>query len=69
MSCCGNKRRAHKAWLTARPVRLRFQGAGAIALRGAVTGRAYTASESTPEIEVDPRDAGGFLEDGLFIRA
>lgn len=69
MSCCGNKRQAFKAWLKPRPVRLRFLGAGAIALKGAVTGTPYMASESTREIEVDPRDAGGLVHDGLFAHA
>lgn len=52
-----------------RPVRLRFEGSGTIALRGAITGKPYAASESTREIDVDPRDAGGFLQDGIFVRA
>jgi hypothetical protein len=52
-----------------RPVRLRFQGAGVIALKGEITGRPYSASESTREIDVDPRDAAGFLLDGLFVLA
>lgn len=69
MSCCGNKRQAHRAWLMPRPVRLRFQGAGVIALKGEITGRPYSASESTREIDVDPRDAAGFLLDGLFVLA
>jgi hypothetical protein len=69
MSCCGNKRQAFKAWLTPRPVRLRFLGAGSITLKGAFTGNAYMASESSREIEVDPRDAGEFVLHGAFVRA
>ena len=69
MSCCGKKRQAHRAWLAPRPVRLRFQGAGAIAFTGALTGKPYTASESSREIDVDPRDAAAILQDGLFVRA
>jgi len=69
MSCCGKKRQAHRAWLMPRPVRLRFEGSGTIALRGAITGKPYTATESTREIDVDPRDAGAFLQDGIFVRA
>ena len=26
MSCCGSRRKAHKAWLISRPVRLRYVG-------------------------------------------
>ena len=69
MSCCGNKPEAYKAWLKPRPVRLRFLGTGAIALKGPVTGQPYMASESTREIEVDPRDAGELVEHGVFTRA
>lgn len=69
MSCCGNKRQAYRAWLMPRPVRLRFEGSGTIALKGAMTGKPYMASESTREIDVDPRDAGGLLQNDLFVRA
>jgi len=69
MSCCGNKRQAYRTWLAPRPIRLRFLGAGAVALKGAVTGKSYMASESTREIEVDPRDAGEFVQNGIFVRA
>jgi hypothetical protein len=69
MSCCGNKRQAFKAWLKPRPVRLRFLGAGVIALKGAVTGTPYMASQTAREIEVDPRDAGDLVQHGVFVRA
>ena len=69
MSCCGNKRQAYRTWLMPRPVRLRFLGAGAIALKGAATGKPYAASESTREIEVDPRDASELVRHGVFVRA
>jgi hypothetical protein len=52
-----------------RPVRLRFLGEGKIEAKGTVTGTPYGASESKREIEVDPRDARAFLQDGKFALA
>jgi hypothetical protein len=73
MSCCGRRRRAHKAWLMSRPVRLRFlgefAGEGAIEVKGSVTGKPYVFSEETREMAVDPRDAGGFLQQRSFALA
>jgi len=64
-----DERGAQKARQVNRPVRLRFIGAGTIALKGPVTGKPYLASESAREIEVDPRDADEFVQSGVFVRA
>jgi hypothetical protein len=64
-----NKRQAEKASKLAGPVRLRFTGEGTIAIKGPVTGKTYLASESTREIDVDPRDAEEFIQNGIFVRA
>jgi hypothetical protein len=66
MSCCGQRRQAHKAWLAPRPVRMRFVGTGAMEARGAVTGRTYAASERAPDIDVDARDARELVKSGQF---
>ncbi|HEY2859735.1 MAG TPA: hypothetical protein VGJ21_15045 [Terracidiphilus sp.] len=65
MSCCG-QRRANKAWLAPRPVRMRYLGAAPVETKGGVTGRMYAASERTPHIEVDARDARELLKSGQF---
>lgn len=69
MGCCGTKRQAYRAWLSPRPVRLRFLGTGTIELKGATTGKSYVVSKETREIDVDPRDASGLLQGGRFNRA
>ena len=69
MSCCGGRRKAYKAWLAPRPVRLRFLGEGRVEAKGTATGKPYVASESTREIDVDPRDANAFLQGGKFVMA
>ena len=69
MTSSESKRQVEKASLAAPPVRLRFLGTGTIALKGAITGKPYLASESTREIDVDARDATEFLEHGVFSRA
>ena len=66
MSCCGQRRKAHRAWLESRPVRMLFVGEGRVEAKGKVTGRSYVVSESAREIEVDARDARNFLEGGRF---
>jgi hypothetical protein len=67
MSCCGQRRQAHKAWLAPRPVRLRFVGTGTLEARGAATGRTYAASERAPQVEVDGRDARDLVKSGQFV--
>ena len=69
MSCCGKKRQEYRAWLSPRPVRLRFLGTGTIELKGATTGKSYVVSKDAREIEVDPRDASGLVQSGRFNRA
>lgn len=66
MSCCGQRRRAHRAWLTSRPIRLRFLGEGTIVVKGSVTGRPYIFSEEAREGNVDLKDARGFLQGSNF---
>ncbi len=67
MSCCGARRQAFKAWLVSRPIRLRFIAAGVFQSNGAATGRTYLASETAPEVEIDPRDAKQILATGKFV--
>lgn len=66
MSCCGQRREAYKAWLQPHPIRLRFLGDGTFEFRGPFSGTTYSASETTREIEVDPRDAREVVQSGRF---
>jgi hypothetical protein len=68
MGCCG-QRRANKAWLAPRPVRLRFVGMGTAEATGMGTGKMYVASDRAPEIEVDARDARDLVQSGMFVIA
>jgi hypothetical protein len=66
MSCCGGRRRAHKAWLQSRPVRLRYLGDEAAEVTGRITGRRYEFTVEEREREVDAQDALGLLQSGGF---
>ena len=61
MSCCGSRRQAHKAWLTPRPVSVRYLGNVPITAVGLVTKNRYEFSPGTPTITVDARDAAELL--------
>jgi hypothetical protein len=45
---------------------MRYLGAAPVETKGGVTGRMYAASERTPHIEVDARDARELLKSGQF---
>ena len=66
MGCCGGRRRANKAWLVPRPVRLRYLGKDPIRTVGGVTGRPYEFSSQNPESEVDARDAAELVKTSTF---
>jgi len=69
MSCCGRRRQTYKAWMVSRPVRLRFLGEGTIQVRGNSTGKSYVFTETEREMDVDPRDARGLLQEGSITVA
>lgn len=66
MSCCGGRRKAHKAWLLSRPVRLHYLGAVSVRVLGRVPGTSYEFSPASPEADVDARDAAGLLRTATF---
>jgi hypothetical protein len=68
MSCCGQRRRAHKAWLLARPVSVRYLATEPIRAVGQVTGNFYEFSSATPELYVDARDVAALLDTASFAR-
>jgi hypothetical protein len=37
--------------------------------KGTATGTIYTVSEQSPELKVDPRDAGELVKSGQFVAA
>lgn len=67
MSCCGGRRKAHKAWLVSRPVPLRYLGEGPIHVVGPITGKQYSFPTETQEIEVDAHDAPGLIQTRKFL--
>ena len=69
MSCCGHRRRAYKAWLLPRPVRLRSLASEPIRAVGRVTGNVYEFSSASPEMDVDARDAVELLKATDFALA
>lgn len=69
MSCCGSRRKTHKAWLASRPVLLRYLGEGPIQVVGKVTGKPYAFTTETRELEVDAHDALGLLQSSNFLVA
>ncbi len=50
------------------PARMRYMGAAAIVVRGAITGMAYSFSAAHPVQWVDARDVAGLLAKGIFGR-
>jgi hypothetical protein len=69
MSCCGSRRRAHRAWMVARPVRLRYLGDESTQVIGNATGRPYSFTTVAREMDVDPHDAQGLLQTQSFVVA
>ena len=69
MSCCGSRRKAHKAWLQSRPVRLRYLGEQWAHVIGRATGKTYLFTTGEREMDVDARDALGLLQIGSFLVA
>lgn len=69
MSCCGNKRRSHKAWLISRPIRLRYVGDQPARVIGNATGTTYSFTVTEREADVDARDALGLLQTKNFLIA
>jgi hypothetical protein len=48
---------------------VRYLGTRPVRVRGAASGRAYTASATDPLLRVDARDAAALLRTGLFRTA
>jgi len=69
MSCCGGRRKAHKAWLISRPVRLRYLGEQSALVTGNATGTTYSFTTSERETDVDARDAPSLLQTKNFLVA
>jgi hypothetical protein len=69
MSCCGGRRKAHRAWLQARPIALRYLGSEPIHIVGNITGKPYSLTNTGQEIEVDPHDAPMLLRTQSFVVA
>jgi hypothetical protein len=69
MSCCGSRRKAHKAWLISRPVRLRYLGEQSAQVIGKATGTTYSFTAIERERDVDARDALGLLQTQCFLVA
>lgn len=69
MSCCGGRRKAHRAWLQSRPIALRYLGKGPIHVVGSITGKPYSFTTSEQEIEVDAHDAPTLLRTQSFVVA
>jgi hypothetical protein len=69
MSCCGSRRKAHKAWMVSRPVRVRYLGEGSTQVVGNVSGKPYSFTTEAREMEVDAHDAEGLLQTQSFIVA
>jgi hypothetical protein len=65
VSCCGKRREAAKRPRISRPIKLRFLGEGTVEVRGIITGKTYTFSETSRELEIDRHDARGF-KDAIF---
>jgi hypothetical protein len=66
MSCCGGRRQAHRALLSAPPVRLKYLDTGSTTITGPATGTLYEFSALNLEVYVDPRDAMEFLKTPSF---
>ncbi len=69
MSCCGSRRKAHKAWLISRPVRLRYLGEQSAQVIGNGTGTTYSFTSTEREADVDARDAPALLQTKSFLVA
>ena len=69
MSCCGSRRKAHKAWLISRPVRLRYLGDQSAQVIGNATGIIYSFTSTEREMDVDVRDAPSLLQTKRFLVA
>jgi hypothetical protein len=69
MSCCGSRRKAHKAWLISRPVRLRYVGEQSAQVIGNATGTTYSFTSMEREADVDARDAPSLLQTKNFLVA
>jgi hypothetical protein len=69
MSCCGSRRKAHKAWLISRPVRLRYLGEQSTQAIGKATGATYSFTTTEREMDVDARDALSLLQTKSFLVA
>lgn len=69
MGCCNGRRGAHKAWLVARPVRLRYVGDESTDVIGSVTGRSYMFTAVASEMDVDPNDVWELLQTEKFVVA
>lgn len=69
MSCCGSRRKAHKAWLVSRPVRLHYLGEQSAQVIGRATGTTYSFTATEREKDVDARDALGLLQTQCFLVA
>jgi hypothetical protein len=50
-------------------VRVRYLGVRAVRVRGAASGRTYTASSTDPLLRIDARDAAALIRTGLFRTA
>jgi hypothetical protein len=50
-------------------VRVRYLGVRAVRVRGAASGRTYTASATDPLLGIDARDAAALIRTGLFRTA
>lgn len=69
MSCCGSRRKSHKAWLISRPIRLRYSGDQPAQVVGNTTGTVYSFTATERETDVDARDALGLLQTKNFLVA
>jgi hypothetical protein len=49
-------------------VAMRYSSAGAVRVRGLITGRSYEFTGPQSVVSIDPRDVPGFLHTGLFRR-
>jgi hypothetical protein len=50
-------------------MRVRYLGVQPVRVRGAASGRTYTASSAEPSLTIDARDAAALIRTGLFRTA
>jgi hypothetical protein len=62
-------RAAPLAAARAADVRVRYVGVRPVRVRGAASGRVYTASSADPSLTIDARDAAALIRTGLFRTA